>query len=154
MKDKLSFMWYNMIIPTGGWRVGGVGGVGGCGGVGGAIYMGFQAVWVQMSENTRPLSVPFLLRTSGKWMNECESHSQAGSTRKYLKERDHKIYTALQSMGRQVIFFSYVESGPGGIFWPKRDDGRHLEHPEKVGFLTERGRQRVKEWRLATFMKE
>ena len=44
MKDKLSFIWYNMIILTGG--------CGGGGGVGGAIYMGFQAVWVQMSENT------------------------------------------------------------------------------------------------------
>ena len=30
----------------------------------------------------------------------------------------------------------------------------HLEHPEKVVFLTERGRKRVKEWRDATFMKE
>ena len=73
---------------------------------------------------------------------------------KYLNERDHKIYTAWQSMGRQVNLFSYMESGPGGIFWPKRDTGRHLEHPEKVGFLTERGRKRAKEWRDATFMKE
>ena len=53
----------------------------------------------------------------------------------------------------QVIFF-YVPRGPGGIFWPKTDSARHLEHPEKVVFLPERGRKRVKEWRDATFMKE
>ena len=45
MKDKWSLIWYYMIILTGVWRVGGWG-------VGGAIYMRFQAVWVQMSENT------------------------------------------------------------------------------------------------------
>ena len=38
-----------MIILTGGLACGGVGGGGG---VGGAIYMRFQTVWVQMSENT------------------------------------------------------------------------------------------------------
>ena len=35
---------------------------------------------------------------------------------KYLNERDHKIYTASQTMGGQVNFFSYLENGPGGIF--------------------------------------
>ena len=53
----------------------------------------------------------------------------------------------------QVIFF-YVPRGPGGIFWPKTHSDTHLEHPEKVVSLTERGRKRVKEWRQATFMKE
>ena len=33
-----------------------------------------------------------------------------------------------------------MESGPGGIFWPKSATGCHLEHPEKVVFLTERVR--------------
>ena len=54
--------------------------------------------------------------------------------------------------GWAVNFFSsYMESGPRGMFWTKE---RHLEHPEKVVFLPERGRKRVKEWRDATFMKE
>ena len=52
------------------------------------------------------------------------------------------------------FFFPNMESGHGGIFWPKRTDGDHLEHPEKVVFMPERGRKRVKEWRDATFMKE
>ena len=43
------------------------------------------------------------------------------------------------------FLFSYMDSGPWGIFWPKRHSREHLEHPEKVGFLTERGRKRVKE---------
>ena len=47
-----------------------------------------------------------------------------------------------------------MESGLGGIFWPKGASGRHLEQPEKVVFLPERARKRVKEWHDATFMKE
>ena len=39
----------------------------------------------------------------------------------------------------QVIFFSYMESGFRGIFWPKRHSGTHLEHPKKLVFLPERG---------------
>ena len=71
MKDKLSFIWYYMIILTGGWRVGCVGGGGG--GWGGNIH-GFSG---GLSAN--------------EW--------------KYLNERDHKIYTASQTMGGQVNFF-------------------------------------------------
>ena len=74
---------------------------------------------------------------------------------KYLNERDHKIYTASQSMGRQVNFFSSTwKVVPGACFGPQSRTGPHLEHPENVGFMPERGRKRVKEWRDATFMKE
>ena len=52
------------------------------------------------------------------------------------------------------FLFLYMERVPGGIFWPKTHSDTHLEHPEKVVSLTERGRKRVKEWRQATFMKE
>ena len=51
---------------------------------------------------------------------------------KYLNERDHKIYTASQNMGGQVIFFSYMESGHGGIFWPWLEKIGTVEHPERV----------------------
>ena len=36
---------------------------------------------------------------------------------KYLNERDHKFYCTFFIFGGAVIFFfSYMESGPGGIF--------------------------------------
>ena len=50
MKDKLSFIWYNMIILTGGWRVGGGGGVGG------QYTWGFwrsECKWVKISQRKR-----------------------------------------------------------------------------------------------------
>ena len=113
MTDKISFIWYHMIILRWGvWLEGG--GLVGWGG-GGAIYIVFSG---GLSEN--------------EWKN--------------LNERDHKIYSASESMGGRINFFSSTW-GPGGIFWQERYSGVHLEHPEKVIFLTERGRKRVKEWR-------
>ena len=52
------------------------------------------------------------------------------------------------------FLFSHISRGPGGIYWQETLSDTHLEHPEKVPFLTERGRKRVKEWRYTTFMKE
>ena len=49
---------------------------------------------------------------------------------------------------------SRISMGPGGIHWQETHSDTHLEHPEKVPFLTVRGRKRVKEWRYTTFMKE
>ena len=86
--------------------------------------------------------------TWGFWRSEC----------KWVKipqrKRSQNLHGQPNYGWPSKFFFSYLENGPGGIFWPKRDTGRHLEHPEKVPFLTERGRKRVKEWRDATFMKE
>ena len=50
MKDKLSFIWYYMIILTGGWRVGGWGVVGGqytC------VFRRSEWKWVQISQQKR-----------------------------------------------------------------------------------------------------
>ena len=52
-----------------------------------------------------------------------------------------KSYVAVKEMsspGREV---------PGACFGPQSHTEPHLEHTEKVTFLTERGRKRVKEWR-------
>ena len=35
---------------------------------------------------------------------------------KYLNERDHKMLRKNKLVGYRVIFFSYMESGLGGIF--------------------------------------
>ena len=113
MKDKLSFIWYNMIILTGGgvWGVWGV--VGGLRGQYTCVFRRSECKWVQISQRKRS-----------------------------------QILLHLFSFRRcSKFFFSYLENGPGGIFWPKRTDGDHLEHPEKVVFMTERGQKRVKEWR-------
>ncbi len=39
-----------------------------------------------------------------------------------------------------------ISRGSGGKFWPMRLAGTRSEHPERVVFLNERGRKRVKEW--------
>ena len=120
MKDKLSFIWYNMIILTGGWHVGGVGVVGG---LGGQYTWGFR-------------------RSECKWAKISQ------------RKRSQNLHGMAKYGAPSKFFFSYMENRPGGIFWPKRITEDHLEHPEKVVFLPERGRKRVKEWRDATFMKE
>ena len=120
IKDKLSFIWYNMIILTGGgvWGVWGV--VGGLRGQYTCVFRRSECKWVQISQ----------------------------------RKRSQNLHGQPNYGWPSKFFFSYMENGPGGIFWPKRDNGVHLEHPEKVVFMTERGRKRVKEWRDATCMKE
>ena len=60
----------------------------------------------------------------GWWVGwGCNIHGFSGGLSanecKYLNERDHKIYTAWQSMGRRVIFFFPTwKTGPG-FLWPK-----------------------------------
>ena len=51
----------------------------------------------------------------------------------------------------EQIFFSYMESGPRGMFWTKEPQRAAPGTPRKSGFSA---RKRVKEWRDATFMKE
>ena len=100
---------------------------------------------VRSSPDSPPLPPPGGGFSGGLSENEC----------KYLNERDHKIYTPRLIFGWRVnFFFPTWKVVPGACFGPKSATGRHLEHPEKVGFLPERARKRVKEWRDATFMKE
>ena len=71
---------------------------------------------------------------------------------KYLNERDHKIYTASQSMGRQVnFFFPTWKVVPGAYSDQRETPGDTWNTPKKWFFCP---RKRAKEWRDATFMKE
>ena len=53
MKDKLSFIWYYMIILTGGWRVGGWGVVGGLGGQYTWVFRRSECKWVKIPQRKR-----------------------------------------------------------------------------------------------------
>ena len=67
--------------------------------------------------------------------------SEKTSTKEITKCRG-KIFWRVTAKN---FFFLLVKRSRGHIL--KRAVGGGLEHPEKVVFLTERGRKRVKEWR-------
>ena len=77
MKDKLSLMWYYMIILTGVWRVGGWGVVGGLGGQYTWVFRRSEWKWVQISQWKRSqnhavkkigwLPSKFFFFLHGKW---------------------------------------------------------------------------------------
>ena len=90
------------------------------------LYMCFQAVWVKMSEKPQ-------------WKSS-----------QNLQFRAHFCWNC-----KFLFSSSEAEKGPWGIFWPETALECPLEHPKNVFFfMTERGRKRVQEWRLATFMKQ
>ena len=56
----------------------------------------------------------------------------SANERKYLNERDHKIYTASQTMGGRVNFFFPTWKVVPGAYSDQRPSGTHLEHLEKM----------------------
>ena len=66
---------------------------------------------------------------------------------KSLYERDHQFMRRFTRRGcHEKKNCSTISRGSGCKFWPKTVAGTLPEHPEKVAFLNERGRKKVKEW--------
>ena len=70
------------------------------------------------------------------------------------RKRSQNLHGIAKYGSPSKFFFSYMESGPGGMFWTKIRKNRNRGTPRKSGFFQERGRKRVKEWGDVTFMKE